>query len=138
MTEVRIWPAEAPSVRSIPNSVTRWATVIEKVLKIRKAPTKRATKAKTSSAIRRKPRSSRISSELRSAFSSAVSTRTEGGVPFAARFQRLFGDPVSAAIEIWSNSPALSVIRCASGRVSWAMLAPPKEAFPSWVKPTSR
>ena len=33
----------------MPNSVTRWATVIEKVLKIRKAPTKRATKAKTSS-----------------------------------------------------------------------------------------
>ena len=36
----RIWRREAPSVRSIPNSVTRWATVIEKVLKIRKAPTK--------------------------------------------------------------------------------------------------
>ena len=30
---------EAPSVRSIPNSRVRWATVIENVLKIRKAPT---------------------------------------------------------------------------------------------------
>ena len=24
------------------------------------------------------------------------------------------------------------------GRVTWAMLAPPKEALPSWVKPTRR
>ena len=47
-TVERIWRREAPSVLSIPNSVTRWATVIEKVLKIRKAPTKSAMKAKTS------------------------------------------------------------------------------------------
>ena len=42
ITVVRICGREAPSVRSRPNSVTRWATVIEKVLKIRKAPTKTA------------------------------------------------------------------------------------------------
>ena len=80
ITVERIWRREAPSVRSIPNSVTRWATVIEKVLKIRKAPTKRAMKAKTSRKVWKKPRLSRISSELRSAFSWAVSTRAEPGI----------------------------------------------------------
>ncbi len=69
MTVVRIWRREAPSVRSIPNSLTRWATVIEKVLKMRNEPTKTAMKPKTSRKVCRKPRSSRISSEPRSAFS---------------------------------------------------------------------
>ena len=36
------------------------------------------------------------------------------------------------------EAPSLPVTRCASGRVSWAMLAPPKEASPSLVSPTSR
>ncbi len=61
ITEPRIWPLEAPRVRSIANSRTRWATVIEKVLKIRNAPTNSATPAKTSRAICRKLRLSRIS-----------------------------------------------------------------------------
>ncbi len=68
-TEERIWRREAPSVRSIPNSLTRWATVIEKVLKIRKEPTKTAMKPKTSRKVCRKLRLSRISSEPRSALS---------------------------------------------------------------------
>ena len=135
----RIWPREAPSVRSIPNSVIRWATVIEKVLKIRKAPTKIATKAKTSSIVCRKPRLSRISSEPRSEFSSPVSTRTEGGISRSIRRFSTGGEtPSSAATMIWSNSPSLSVIRCASGSVTWAMLVPPIEASPSRVKPTRR
>ena len=37
-TEVRTWRRDAPSVRSIPNSRVRWATVIENVLKIVNAP----------------------------------------------------------------------------------------------------
>ena len=124
----------------MPNSLIRWATVIEKVLKIRKAPTKSATKAKTSSAIRRKPRSSRIWSEFRSAFSSAVSTSNEGSATRCCtrRFSVSSETPSSAAIRIWSNSPRLSVIRCASGRISPAMLAPPQEASPSLVRPTMR
>ena len=52
-TDARIWRRDAPSVRSIPNSRVRWATVIENVLKIRNAPTNSATPANTSSAIRR-------------------------------------------------------------------------------------
>ena len=49
------WPRVAPRVRVIPNSRTRWATVIEKVLKMMNAPTKSATPAKASSAGPRKP-----------------------------------------------------------------------------------
>jgi hypothetical protein len=39
-----------PSARSIANSRVRWATVIEKALKMMKAPTKTATPPKASSA----------------------------------------------------------------------------------------
>jgi len=138
-TEARICGREAPSVRNKPNSDTRWATVIEKVLKIRKAPTSTATKPKTSSRVDRKPRLSRISSELRAAFSVPVSTRAERG---RARSSRLFSavgeTPSRAATEIWSKRPRLWVSRWATGSVTWAMLAPPKEALPSRVKPTRR
>ena len=58
-TERSTWRREAPSVRSIPNSRTRWATVIEKVLKMMNAPTKTATQAKTSRRSCRKLRSAR-------------------------------------------------------------------------------
>ena len=139
-TEVRIWRREAPSVRSIPNSLTRWATVIEKVLKIRKEPTKTAMKPKTSRKVCRKLRLSRISSEPRSAFSCAGLDPHPGrhlgrrsGV--SARSRRR---PSAAATEIWSKRPSLWVSACATGSVTWAMLAPPKEALPSWVKPTRR
>src|ERR1044072_5608360 len=118
-TEPRIWPLPAPSVRSIPNSLIRCATVVEKVLKSRRAPTKRATKAKTSSAIRRKPMSSRIWSELRSAFSLAVSTSSPGSPKrrCTRRFNVSSETPLSAAIEIWSNSPRLPGVRGAAGRI---------------------
>ena len=137
-TELRIWRREAPSVRSIPNSLTRWATVIEKVLKIRKEPTKTAMKPKTSRKVVRKLRLSRISSEPRSAFSLAVSTRTPPGISAAIRRFSAVAETPAAATEIWSKRPALWVSPCATGSVTWAMLAPPKEALPSWVKPTRR
>ena len=73
-TVARIWLREAPSVRSIPNSRVRCATVIENVLKIWNAPTNSDTPANTSSAIRRKLRFSAMSSVCRCAASSPVST----------------------------------------------------------------
>ena len=126
-------------MRSIPNSLIRWATVIEKVLKIRKEPTKTAMKPKTRRKVCRKPRFSRISSEARSAFSCAVSTRTPPGISRAIRrFSASAETPSAAATEIWSKRPRLWVRRWATGSVTWAMLAPPKEALPSLVKPTRR
>ncbi len=70
---------DAPSVRSMPNSRVRWATVIEKVLKIWNAPTNSEIPAKTSSAILRKPRSVLMSSVCRCAASSPVSAIRLGG-----------------------------------------------------------
>ena len=60
----RIWPRVAPSVRSMPSSRIRWATVIENVLKIRKLPTSSATPPNTSSTMRKNERSSLMSSRL--------------------------------------------------------------------------
>ena len=48
ITEPRICRRDAPIVRSVANSRTRWATVIESVLKMTKAPTKRAMNPKAS------------------------------------------------------------------------------------------
>ncbi len=58
ITERRIWPREAPSVRISANSRERCATVTAKVLKIRNPPTSTATAANTSSAVRMKPSAS--------------------------------------------------------------------------------
>jgi hypothetical protein len=137
-TVVRICRREAPSVRSIPNSLTRWATVIEKVLKIRNEPTTTAMKPKTSRKVRRKPSPSSIFSVERSAFSFAVSTLMPGGISAAIRrLSAVAETPGAAATEIWSKRPALRVSACAVGSVTWAIEVPPKEALPSWVKPTS-
>ena len=51
-TEPRTCRRVAPTIRSSPNSRERWATVIESVLKIVKAPTKIAMKPNTSSTVR--------------------------------------------------------------------------------------
>ena len=71
------WRRLAPSVRSIANSRVRWATVIENVLKIRKAATNSDTPEKMSSAVLRKPMNSPTSSCCEAVFSSPVSTSTE-------------------------------------------------------------
>jgi hypothetical protein len=47
-TERSTCPREAPSVLSVANSRVRWATVIERVLKMTNAPTKSAIAAKAS------------------------------------------------------------------------------------------
>ncbi len=55
-TDVTRWRRLAPTARSRPSSRVRWATRIEKVLKMMKAPTRRATAANMSRAVVRKPR----------------------------------------------------------------------------------
>ena len=52
ITEPRICRREAPIVRSVANSRTRWATVIESVLKMTKAPTKSAMTAEGEQEVR--------------------------------------------------------------------------------------
>jgi hypothetical protein len=48
ITEKRTCRRDAPIVRSVANSRTRWATVMESVLKMTKAPTKSAMRPKAS------------------------------------------------------------------------------------------
>ncbi len=128
MTLARIWRREAPRVRSIANSRVRWATVIENVLKIRKAPTNSATPAKISSAVLMKPVNSPMSSRWDWMFCSPVSTSRSGSAACSEAASRSGETPSSAATEIWSNSPSLPVSRWASGRVSTAIVAPPNES----------
>ncbi len=128
-TAVMIWRRLAPRVRSSANSRVRWATVIEKVLKIRKAATKRATPAKTRRTVWRMPMNWSTSSRWESVFCSPVSTSAELGRTCSIRLARSSGEtPSAAATLIWSNWPSLPVILWASGRVSSARLAPPKES----------
>ena len=75
-TARQIWRREAPRVRSSANSRMRWATVIEKVLKMRKAPTNSAMKANASRKVFRKPRLSRMSLDSLAACSWPVRTST--------------------------------------------------------------
>ena len=55
-TERNTWRRLAPTMRSSASSRVRWPTVMEKVFKMVKPPTKSAMKAKTSRAVLRKPR----------------------------------------------------------------------------------
>ena len=55
-TEPMSWVRLAPMARSRPSSRVRWATRIENVLKMMKAPTSRATAANMRRAVVRKPR----------------------------------------------------------------------------------
>ena len=117
----------APSVRIIPNSRTRWATVIEKVLKMMNAPTKSATPANASSAGVRKPEISPAMSSLWAwAFSAAVSTSRSAGRTARMRLARSFsltpGSAVAKTLVTWSSR---SNQRCASPRVTRTTVAPP-------------
>jgi hypothetical protein len=133
----RIWPREAPSVRSMPSSRIRWATVIEKVLKIRKLPTRSATPPNTSSTMRKKARSSLMSSDCRSAAWTPVSTvRRAGSTRSMLRASSASETPSAASTEMASNWPCFSVRRWASSSVSWAVPAPPDEVLPSRWSPT--
>ncbi len=117
---------EAPSVRNIPNSLVRWATVIEKVLKIRKAPTNTEIPAKTRSTVVRNPNPSLMSADCCAASSAPVVASTSAGSSAAMRSASSAGSVPSAACTlIESSSPSLAVIACASVSVKTAIEAPP-------------
>ena len=103
ITERRICPREAPSVRSSANSRVRWATVTENVLKIRKLPTSSATAANTSSAVRMKPRASERSCACFAACSLPVRTaNSEPSSRAIAAFSSFWEVPPAAATEMSS------------------------------------
>ena len=103
ITERRICPREAPSVRRSANSRARWATVTLKVLKIRKPPTSSATAANTSSAVRMKPSASERSCACFSACSLPVRTANSlPSSPAIADFSCFCDVPPAAATEMSS------------------------------------
>ena len=103
-TEPRIWRRLAPSVRSIANSRVRWATVIEKVLKIRNEATNSETPAKISSAVLRMSMNSPTSSRCDSTFCAPVSAWTEFGSSAERLAASSSGEvPSAAATWIWSS-----------------------------------
>ena len=116
---------EAPSVRSIANSRILWATVIEKVLKIRNAPTKTAIPAKTSSAGKAEALLDVAGVLLRRLLAGAHLDLV-GGQRGGDRRRQLGGGGSSRR---WHSGPVdpprLPVSRCASASVNSTRLAPP-------------
>ena len=133
----RTWRAVAPSVRSVASSRARWATVIESVFAMTKAPTKSAMPAKAS----RKSRN--VSSTERESLKSAwacwppVRTRVCGGsTDRICASSAPVGTPCRAATSIWSSSPGSSNSRCAVRRSNTAIVPPASEvAVPKSTTP---
>ena len=73
------WPRLAPSARSIAICRERWATVIEKVLLMMKAPTNIATNANTSMKMPNAPKDSSKAFSASATSSSPVMTSTPSG-----------------------------------------------------------
>jgi hypothetical protein len=131
ITERMTCPREAPSVRSSANSRIRWVTVIEKVLKMMKAPTNSEMPAKASSAVVRKLRPSWMSPAWFLASSWPVRTTTERPRSCLSESRSASGvTPSLADAWIWSK-PSLPSIRCASGSVRSTTTAPPNESTPA-------
>jgi hypothetical protein len=106
-----------------------------------KAPTKSAMPAKTSSAVRRNPKSSWMDVVCSSAFSwpvrtEACSPRSASRTPSRASSALT---PLCATAWISSNRPTRSVISCAWRRFSSTTVAPANESVaPYFAMPTSR
>ena len=137
-TERRTCARDAPSVRSRANSRARCVTVIEKVLKMMKAPTKTEMPANASSVVVRKPNASRLSFCWVVVSCWPVRTSTPVGTTSRTASRSSAGEvPSLAAMSISSYLPSLPVMRAASSGVRIATEAPPNELTPAMrVRPT--
>src|SRR3954470_5160212 len=89
---------EAPSVRRVANSRARWATVIDRVLKITNDPTNRAIAANASRKYWKKRRNSSTSPASCAAWSAAFLTCAErGSIGATSRTRRSGETPLRAA-----------------------------------------
>ena len=125
-TERSTWRRVAPSVRRVASSRERWATVMLRVLKMTKAPTKRAMPPKASSSPRMKVIAPSMTSLSAAACSAPVETSAEAGSSGAIRASSSAGEtPGSAAIWIASKPVCPSIAR-AVGTSQTAIVAPPR------------
>jgi hypothetical protein len=128
-TERRTCLREAPRVRRVANSRVRWATVIERVLKITNAPTNSAMPPKPSRKIRTKLMPSLVSFAASLASSAASLTSTLAGTSVCTAFRTAAGElPSLAVIEISSYWPSWRSRAWAVGMSKTAMTAPPIES----------
>ncbi len=93
ITDRSTWRREAPRVRRVASSRERWATVIDSVLKMTKAPTNSATPPKASRVPRMKVMPSDTTSLSLAACSSPVASSTPGGRTASMR-------PPSSSVEV--------------------------------------
>jgi hypothetical protein len=120
---------EPPSVRSVANSRVRWATVIDRVLKITNAPTSSAMPPKPSRSMRIVPMPSLSCAASCSACLSLSLTSTPDGTSGWTASTRSAADvPGFAAIEMPSKCPSRSSRCCAVGRSQTAMVPKPSES----------
>ncbi|CAB4710572.1 unannotated protein [freshwater metagenome] len=117
---------EAPSARSSASSRERWATRIEKVLTMRKAPTTSAIPAKISRKVVRKPIAWRNGPAASSAASSPVTASKPGGSTRATRSASSSCETSSSAVtQIVLNAASSSrKSRWATGVAKSASVAP--------------
>ena len=101
--------------------------MIEKVLKIRKAPTKTEIPANASSTVVKKENPSLMSALCWAASSAPVFASIGPGSSALMRSESAAASTPSAASTVTSSiSPTLPVISCASASVKTARLAPPR------------
>ena len=139
MTERITWRREAPRVRSVASSRERWATVMDSVLKMTKAPTKRATPPKASSRARMNAIAWEIPCLSRAACSSpVVACAVAGSRGAISRASSACETPGSAATWIaWK--PLMPSTERAVGMSKTAIVAPPSESTsPNRARPVTR
>lgn len=129
-TEPMICRPLAPMARISANSRVRWATMIEKVLRIRNVPTSNATAAKPSRILLKKDRPSFRLAEASAATCSPVFTSKSAPRVRATSSRSFSSETPLAAFTVMllnvSGSPSIS--RCATGVVKKTSLTPPMES----------
>jgi hypothetical protein len=136
-TEARTWRLLAPSARSKPFSLVRWATVMANVFRMMKAPTTRATTAKMSRNLLNIDRNFWNWSWVSLMTVAPVTASVPGG---SVRWRLLAScccdTPGSATKLIVLNLPGAATSRCATGVLNSTTDAPaglsavPKAAIP--------
>ncbi len=137
-TERKTWRRLAPTMRRSASSRVRWPTVMEKVFKMVKPPTKSAMKAKTSRAVLRKPSAwpMALVASLTTVWPVTTST-PRGNARAMSRCTVALSAPGCATTSIASNWPTSPRSAWAVGVSKAARVAPARlSAVPKRARPT--
>ncbi len=139
ITDNRTCRRLAPRARSRASSRVRWATRIEKVLRMMNPPTNSEIPAKTRSAVLKNPSACCTESALSSATCWLVTTSTPAGTaPFTRSRSSIDETPSTALASTLSKRPTLPNTRWAVVSSKMARVAPARlSASPKPVMPTT-